>query len=191
VAVISEHHKHDRYIIKPVVKRILKDLNKPKAEVDILDDPDLGGVSRALDVKNVARIIARNPMYGLFLIIVDSDCEEGRPVALENCVTKTAGASGKAVIGCLAVEELEIWALALHKKELPDRWENVQQCCDPKETYFEPLVSKQRWPTAVGKGRVAAMQAIFGQWKSLVDRCPELKKLRSNIKSWLEELASQ
>lgn len=187
VAVITEDPTHDQYIIKPVVNRILNDLKKPKAKVEILSNSGPRGVDQALDVENIVRIIDRRPMFDLFLIVVDSDCEKGRQVALENCVMKAVEASGKAVIGCLAVEAIEIWALALHRDELPDPWSTVREDCHPKTDYYEPLAKRNGWLTGPGQGRVAAMKAISRQWRSLVGMCPELEKLRNNIKSWLEQ----
>ena len=183
VMIIPEDPTLDSHVLKPIVQRIFKDLNR-KATIDVLQDPHLGGVSQALDKEIVQGILRQERMIDLFLLIVDQDCVESRKAALEARVADAAQA-GRTMIGCLAIEEVETWILALHRKELADGWKKVRAECHPKEQYFDKLVKEKKWGESLGRGRVAAMRALPGNWKGLRDRCPELKELRNEIDDWL------
>ena len=183
VTVISENHTLDQHILKPVVQRLFRDLNR-RARVDVLPDPGLGGVSQALDKRILGRILDENPMVDLFLLIVDRDCVASRQGRLDARVQQ-AGDAGKAVIGCLAIEEVEVWALALHASELPDRWSQVRKECDPKERYFQPLAKAKSWLESKGRGRAEAMKALAGNWRALKQRCSEVQQLQDEIAVWL------
>ncbi|NQT36132.1 MAG: hypothetical protein HQ581_01505 [Planctomycetes bacterium] len=184
VMVICEDHRLDQYIIKPVVEHLFRDLDR-RARIDVLSDPPIGGVSQALDKQTVGQILDENPMIDLFLLIVDRDGVESRENKLQARLQQ-ASDSGKRMAGCLAIEEVEVWALALHREELTDDWRQVRAEPNPKETYFDPLVQRMGWQESLGKGRVAAMEALPGNWKSLVGRCPELQELQQDIAAWLK-----
>ena len=180
VLVIPEDPTHDQHILKPVVKRIFKDLNTP-ARIEVLQDPHLGSVSQALDKDIIASILDQWRMFDLFLLMVDRDCESGRDTQLKARLDE-AEARVKVMLGCLAVEEIEVWALALHRDELDARWSEVRKECHPKEAYFEPLVRRKSWQESLGKGRAEAMKALPGpNWKSLKSLCPELERLQGEI----------
>lgn len=143
VLVIPEDPTLDQHILKPVVEQIFRDLQRP-ARVFVLQDPHLQGVSQALDRQIVARILDMWPMIDLFLLIVDRDCVESRQAQLDARAAQ-AKEAGKSMLGCLAVEEVEVWALALHRSELPSQWSEVRRECHPKERYFDPLVRQKKW----------------------------------------------
>ena len=188
VMVIPEDPTLDQYILKPVVSRLFKDLNRP-AQVTVLQDPHLRGVSQALNKEMLAQVFDRWRMFNLFLLIIDRDCENGRQTRLEARVADVTSPD-KALIGCLAIEEVEVWALALHRDELPDRWGEVRRECDPKEAYFDPLARRKNWVQALGRGRVEAMRALPGKWGTLKKRCQELQKLQDQIAAWLRNRGS-
>ena len=183
VMVIPEDPTHDQHILKPIVKRIFKDL-KTSARVEVLQDPHLGSVSQALDREILASILDQRRMFDLFLLMVDRDCEATRETQLKARMDD-AKARGRVMLGCLAIEEVEVWALALHRDELDAKWSEVRKERDPKETYFEPLVVKKSWQEGLGKGRAAAMKDLPGNWRSLKSRCPELERLQDEIGRWL------
>ncbi len=184
VMVICENHRLDQHIIKPVVEHLFRDLDR-KARIDVLSDPPLGGVSQALDKQTVGQILDENPMIDLFLLIVDRDGIESRENKLQARLRQASG-SDKRMVGCLAIEEVEVWALALHREELTDDWQQIRAERDPKEVYFDPLVKRMGWQESLGKGRVTAMKDLVGNWRSLMGRCPELQGLRQDVKTWLE-----
>jgi hypothetical protein len=184
VLVIPEDPTNDQHILKPVVQRVFKDLGRPKTRVEVLQDPCIRGVEQALSWQAIDEILARYFAADLFLLIVDRDGQEGRHVAIDARVQQARDA-GKALIGCLAVEEVEVWALALHASELPDRWSQVRKECDPKERYFQPLARAKGWLESKGRGRAEAMKALAGNWRALQQRCPEVQHLREHIGAWL------
>ncbi len=184
VLVIPEDPTHDQHILKPIVKRIFKDLNAP-ARVNVLQDPHLGSVSQALNMKTLRAILDQRRMFDLFLLMVDRDGKSGRETQVKALMDE-AKARGKVMLGCLAIEEVEVWALALHRNELGAKWSDVRKECDPKEAYFDPLVREKSWQENLGKGRAEAMKKLPGaSWKSLKSLCPELEKLQSEIGRWL------
>ena len=183
VLVIPEDPTLDQYVLKPVVEHIFRDL-KRSARVFVLQDPHLRGFSEALARKTIGRILDERPMIDLFLLIVDRDCVDGRQTQLDARVAQATD-SGKSMLGCLAIEEVEVWALALHRSELP-RWSDVRADCHPKEKYFDPLVREKKWQEGPGKGRASAMTALSGNWRSLKSLCPELQQLQDAIAAWLE-----
>jgi len=182
VLVIPEDHTLDQHILKPVVEHIFRDVGR-KAKVFVLQNPRLRGVAQALDKDMLARVLDESPMIDLFLLIVDRDCDKTRKDRLEARIQQ-ATKSGKAMLGCLAVEEVEVWALALHRGEF-DNWPDVRRECHPKEVYFDPFVAKKNWLETVGKGRTAAMKALAGNWKSLKSVCCEIQELQGEITAWL------
>jgi hypothetical protein len=180
VLVIPEDPTLDQHILKPVVEHLFKGLQRA-ARVEVLQDPHLTGVSDALNGDILAHVLHTNPMIDLFLLIVDRDCCEARQSVLDARL-KEAATAGKAMFGCLAIEEVEVWALALHHV---NGWKQVRQECHPKEVYFEPLAKQNHWLEGVGKGRVQAMKALPGKFKTLRSRCSEINVLQDQIAQWL------
>lgn len=182
VLVIPEDSTRDQYILKPIVEALFADLGR-KARVDVLKDPHLRGTSEALAQKMVGRIVAENPMEDLFLLMVDRDGDRWNNT--HQAAAREADHPNR-VIACLAVEEVEVWMLALHREELGVAWAEVREHTDPKEHYADPFLRQKGWLMQVGSGRKRAMQGLGAQWKALLDFCPELKELRDRLRAWLE-----
>ena len=184
VLVIPENPTLDQHILKPVVVQIFKELNR-KARIEVLQDPHLSGVEEALDSTILGEILRDNRMIDLFLLMVDRDGIERREQAVQQRVADAA-AYGRTMIGCLAIEELEVWALALHKREINDDWHTkVRRELNPKEIYFEPFVRQKKWLASVGNGRVPAMRDLRRRWDSLKSLCPEVQVLVDQVREWL------
>lgn len=180
VLVIPEDQELDRYILKPVIEALFADLGR-RARVDVLPEPRLRGVSDALDSDTLAKIVADNPMIDLFLLVIDRDCDR------ENNVARTAARQREhagRMIACLAIQELEVWMLALYKDRLDDPFSTVREECDPKERWAERLLA-DLGTDGPGRGRRRAMRALAGRWRSLRDTCPELRDLQDQIGTWL------
>lgn len=184
VLVIPEDPTLDQYILKPVVEHLFKDFGRP-ARVYVLQDPHLRGVSQALDKGIIAGILEKERMIDLFLLIVDRDCVDDRQAQLDARLAQGRGL-GKSILGCLAVEEVEVWALALYRSEFP-RWRDVREECHPKEKYFDPLVRQRNWQEGPGRGRASAMTALSGKWRSLKSVCRELQGLQDRVDEWLQD----
>jgi hypothetical protein len=179
VLVIPEDQELDRYVVKPVVEALFDDLGI-RARVDVLPEPRLRGASEALNSAVVAEIVADNPVEDLFLLLVDRDCDRQG-----NAAKAAARQSEHAdrMIACLAVQEVEVWMLALHKDDLDVTLGELRKECDPKERFAEPFLRKLG-SESPGRGRKAAMRALRGRWNSLCDSCPELRKLSQDIDAW-------
>ena len=180
VLIIPEDPTFDQYIVKPVVERLLKDLGLT-GRVDVLRDPKLEGIDKALDKDVIADIVNDNPMEDLFVLVVDRDCDR------MNNSTRTAARVAEhrdRLVACLAKEELEVWMLALYRDELGVRWSEVTQECDPKEKYAEPFMARKGWTAQVGRGRKRAMHALGGAWTGLLSVCPEIATLKSDVQNW-------
>ena len=183
VLVIPEDPTLDQHILKPIVERIFKDLNR-KANVYVLQGPRLEGISQALDKDVIGSILQQRRMMDLFLLIVDRDGKPERQSRLDARIAQ-AEEAGKTMRGCMAIEEVEVWALALHRSEVADSWSDVRNEVHPKETYFDPFVKRKKWLEGLGRGRVRAMRELAGNWKTLKSRCPELQRLEDEIAQWL------
>jgi hypothetical protein len=188
VLIIPEDPTLDKYILKPIVERIFDDLGK-SALVEVLEDPHLCGVDEALDPKTMADIIRDRQMFGLFLLLVDRDCTD-RANARKNhaqlAAQREAEHQGK-LLACLAVEEVEVWMLALHRDALGANWSEVRAECHPKERFAIPFLQKKGWTAEVGRGRKRAMRALGAGYKGLLQVCPELDQLKQRIGAWLAE----
>lgn len=129
VLIIPEDQELDQYIVKPVVEALFQDLGRA-AKVMVLPEPRLRGASQALDPELIAGIVEARPMIDLFLLVVDRDCDRER-----NSAKATARESEHAdkLIACVAVEELEVWMMALHTGHLDAPFSKVRAHCDSKE----------------------------------------------------------
>ena len=180
VLIIPEDQELDRYIVKPVIEALFDDL-EITARIDVLPEPRLRGTSDALDPDLIAQIIADNPMEDLFLLIIDRDCNrENNEERARQRVSKHA----EKLIACIAVQEVEVWLLALYKAKLDvKRFQDVRAHCDPKERWAVPLLDDLGFQ-GPGRGRKRAMQALAKNWRSLRNTCTELRELQGEIKTW-------
>ncbi|HLL84090.1 MAG TPA: hypothetical protein VK420_15610, partial [Longimicrobium sp.] len=131
-------------------------------------------------------IVSENPMVDLFLLMVDRDCNRMRNV--EKAAAREAE-HPRRLLACLAIEEVEVWMLALHRERLGAGWSEVRAECDPKERHAEPFLRDQGWLTQVGRGRKRAMRELPTRWSSLLSLCPELAELRDRLGATLSGVA--
>ncbi|WP_170164676.1 hypothetical protein [Thiocapsa rosea] len=146
----------------------------------MLRDPHLRGVDQALDPKTIAEIIDDNPMIDVFLLIVDLDCN--RHHNKERADDREQEHRDR-ILTCLAVQEVEVWMLALHSGQIGGAWAEVRADCDPKERYSDPFLDALG-SDCPGKGRKKAMRALPGNWSRLVRLCPEIKDLQEQLAEW-------
>jgi hypothetical protein len=185
VFVIAEDWRLDQYILKPVLQRLFDEV-RANVRIDFCREPFIGGVAQATNHETLTEVFGNYPHADLFLLILDRDCHRGRQDALQRCLAH-ASTSGKVMLGCLAIEEIEVWALALHRENLAEPWESVRRNCHPKETYFEPFADRNGWTSSAGQGRKAAMKNLSGHWRGLKQRCDELQRLQERIREKLNE----
>ncbi len=181
VLIIPEDQQLDRYIAQPVIEALFADLDRP-ARVEVLPEPRLRGASEALDPEILKRVIEDNPMVDLFLLIVDADCDRANHRG--KAEQRAREHPGK-LLACVAVQELEVWLLALYKDKLDTGFSDVRRECDPKERWAEPLL-KSLGTESPGAGRKSAMRALAGRYRSLRDTCEEIRNLQAQVQGWLE-----
>lgn len=176
ILVVPEDQTQDGFIAKPVIEAILADLSIP-GRVDVLPEPRLRGAGDALDPDVVRAIVVDNPMTDLFVLVVDRDCDrQGHTV---KAAARESEHPGK-LVACVAIQELEVWMLALHRDSVDGRWQDIREECDPKEKWAEPLL-KRLGTSGPGAGRKKAMQALKGRLQSLLTLCDELSELKTKI----------
>lgn len=180
VLVIPEDPVLDQYVLKPIVERMFDDLDR-RASVTVLTSPRMRGIDKALDREELARVVAKRPEK-LFLLLVDRDGVESRASQVAICESEHPDR----LFACLAVEEVEVWMLALHRERLGVPWSEVRADRDPKERFAAPLLAQLAPRMALGGGRKRAMEPL-GQkeWRTLLQLCPELGELQRRLAEWL------
>lgn len=181
VLVIPEDPRLDQYILKPVVEKIFADFGK-SPRVTVLSNPRLRGVAEALNSAILADIVATYPMNDLFLVLVDRDGDGARSTVAN---ARESEHSGRLFV-CLAIEEIEVWMLALHSETLGISWRDIREEIHPKERFAQPFLKERAPKLDPGQGRAWAMRELGSQWRGVLDRCPELKELKRRIEAWLD-----
>jgi hypothetical protein len=184
-----EDHTLDQYVACPVVKLLMTHLGRPQADVRVITSPRLKGLDTL-----IAQICAILERYGaiadLVIFVVDGDCDDGRDgkldrvTRLRRLVQDCESNSEKGVV-VVARQELEVWALWGSRSQISARWNDITSERDPKELYFEPLISSGDLK-APGRGRqrLTALSVAQG-WKSLSAGCPELRDLEADVRTKL------
>lgn len=179
VLVIPEDPTLDQYILKPVVARLFDDLER-RARVEVLQNPRLRGVEQALAHDTLADIVATYPMVDLFLLIVDRDGDVGRHDRVAHIEARFAH-----LFACVAIEEIEVWMLALHRQRLGVDWQVVHSEPHVKERFARPFLADHAPALGPGAGRKWAMRDLGAGWPALVQICSEIRHLRDRVREWL------
>ena len=195
IMVIPEDPVNDQHVLKPLVRAIARSAGLANPRVEVLQNPRLRSVTEALDPARLRDLYNQfGAMYKLFVLAVDRDGERTRQAAVDDRIGDAEG-RGVTLLGCLAIEEVEVWVLALHaddlRKERGWAWPDIRAERDPKERYFEPFVASRGWQTLLGRGRAKAMEALDSQGlQQVTARCPELGDLRSQLEVWRDKDAT-
>ncbi|HEY0478285.1 MAG TPA: hypothetical protein VGD37_12260 [Kofleriaceae bacterium] len=176
VLVIPEDPMLDQYILKPVVERLFADLGL-SPRVDVLWNPRLRGVDQALDPSRVRHVVGTYSMFDLFLLTVDRDADEHRAKRARTLETEHPGR----LFACLAIEEVEVWMLALHRDRLSSPWTEIRGERDAKERFAHPFLAAHAPKLDAGQGRKRAMRDLGARWKGLLEVCPEIAELKARI----------
>ena len=193
VLVIPEDFRKDQYMLKPIIKAMMSHLGKTKAQVQVCQDPLLGGVNEALKLENILAIIEQyRGKADLFLLCVDRDGKEGRKQALnklEQEAAKILTSRQSLLLVENAWQEIEVWVLAGYDLPSEWKWQEVRREEHPKERYFIPLAKQQNLLETPGEGRKIMAEKAAGNYKRLRQLCPEdLLNLEQRIKDWLDIL---
>lgn len=182
VLIVPEDPTYDQYVLKPIVERIFSDLER-QARIEVLQNPRLTSVVQALDSAVLAGVVDKYPMVNIFLVLVDRDGDaEGRPARAR---AREEAHAGRLFV-CLAIEEVEVWMLAIHREKLSAPWSEVRAEHHPKERFANPFLAEHATKLGPGDGRKWAMRRLGSNWKGVLEVCEELKELKQRIASWLQ-----
>lgn len=146
VLIIPEDFRKDQYILKPLFTRLFRHLGARRPNIDICQDPLLGGDGEALKLERITEIVRDNRgMTDIFILCVDRDGRSGRRQRLDNIEAAIQAQFGNSVrfLAENAWEELETWVLAGLNLPPEWRWANVRAAINVKEDYFEPLIIRR------------------------------------------------
>lgn len=182
VLVIPEDPTHNGYILKPLVQEILADAGKPNAKVDVLTNPKLGGYDHALKAIK-EELPDRYGFWNLWIFIPDADrASEGAMEQLE----KELSDKGITLLCCPAHPEVELYACAAYRAEIPGGWNAARQDLRMKEDIFGPLLKKHGDDRRAGGGRDLMIAESLKNLSLLFQFCPELKTLRDRIANLIQ-----
>ena len=87
---------------------------------------------------------------------------------------------------CAAQPELEIYACAAFRDDIPDPWEEARRHPRMKEEIFAPLLASHGDPRRPGAGRDLMIDRSLDNLPLLFRLCPELQSLRDRIAAHLK-----
>jgi hypothetical protein len=190
VLVIPEHFSQDQYVLQPIVKAMLAATGRPRARVEICQDPLLGSVEQAMNWERINEIIDSYRIVHLFLLIVDRDGKDGRRARLDEIERRAAERlpADRHFFAEHAWQEVEVWALA-GCDDLPGEWRTIRSERDPKEVYFNSYVQRRGLQNEPGNGRRTLGREAGNRYARVRQLCPELGELEVRINEWINRRA--
>ncbi|MCL2825182.1 MAG: hypothetical protein FWD57_14425 [Polyangiaceae bacterium] len=185
--IISEDSTKDRYVVKPIVEKLLGMHGKESAHVEVLEKPKPRGIAQALDISILKMIIANHPMVSLFLLLVDRDGYEYRVEELrerEKQLRPNLGVNRCLIAEC-AYQEVEVWALATVDVDRVWALAELRGELKPKDTFYYPYVVRRGIAGRLGDGRQILGQEAARNIKTLLARCPEVRNLEKRIADFI------
>lgn len=191
VLVIPEDSRRDKDILKPLVQALLAEVGRPRAKVRVCEKPVLGGVAEALKWERIREII---DLWGgqtdLILLVVDRDGAQnaGRSLSLASLEQQSLAllGDGKALLGEVAIEEIEVWVLAGHALPAEWQWRDIRAEPHPKESYFATFLAEHRKVSGDAAGRAIVAEEAARAIKRVLALCPEdLGRLARRIRERL------
>lgn len=176
VLVIPEDPTHNGYILRPLVERMLAEVGKPNARIDVLSNPKLEGYDHAVTAIR-GQLVERYGHLDLWLFMPDGD----RARSLQDLEDQLAS-RGVLLRCCAAVPEIEAWLLAGHRQHLKPTWSEIRSHPRLKEEVFEPFLRERGDPRAAGGGRERLMERTLNSYRSLLSLCPELEVLETALR---------
>ena len=177
VLVIPEDPTHNGYILKPLVQAILADAGKPSAKVDVLTNPKLGGYDHALKAIK-EELPDRYGFWDLWIFIPDADRATPRAMSELEAALESRGIK---LLCCPANPEVEIYACAAFRSEIPGGWSSARADARMKEDVFQPLLKKYGDSRRAGGGRDLMITESLANLQLLLQLCPELEELRDRV----------
>ena len=181
VLVIPEDPVLNGHILKPLANAVIADAGRPAAKVVVLSNPRVRGYDHAAQVIR-DELPGRHRFRDLWLFFPDADKATGdRIQALEKHVAE----QGITLLCCAARPEVEIYACAAFRGDIPRSWEEIRDHPRMKEEIFEPLLDKHGDPRRAGAGRDLMIERSLEKLPRLFRLCPELQHLRDRIAAHL------
>ena len=185
VLVIPEDPVLNGHILKPLTKAVMADAGRPAAKVDVLSNPRVRGYDHAVQVIR-DELPGRYRFKDLWLFFPDADRTTSDAMqALE----EHAARQGVTLLCCAAQPEVEIYACASFRDEIPGSWEEARRHLRMKEEIFTPLLVSYGDRRRPGAGRDLMIAASLRNLSQLFKRCPELQCLRNRIADHLDASA--
>ena len=183
VLVIPEDPLQNGYILKPLVQAIMRNADRRAAKVTVLTKPRVRGYDQAVKTVRGERL----EVYGFMdLWLFFPDADRATSGAMQNLETQVA-ASGTTLLCCVAQPELEIYACATFRKDIPAKWKEVRNHTRMKEEIFDPLLRKHGDPRQPDKGRDRMIRQSLENLPLLFQLCPELQRLQNRIATHLQK----
>jgi len=181
VLVIPEDPTYNGYILQPLVERVLKELDKAKADVRILTNPKLNGYPHAVTTIK-AGLGDRYSHFDLWLFLPDADRASGLTDLEEELAER-----GVHLFCCAARPEVEAWLLAGYRDQLGLSWQEVREHRRLKEDVFEPFLTRSGDARKPGGGRKDLMRQTLSNYRGLLSVCPELADLENRLRAFLSQ----
>lgn len=182
VLVVPEDPANNGYILKPLVVRMLEACGKINPRVDVLSDPRPRGYQHAKSLVREPAFLARYRHMNLILFLADAD-GRGEDRRAEFLLLEGEAASrGVRLLCCAAEQEVEVWLLAGHRSRLDQPWKYIRQEVSVKELVFAPFLKTWGRPQRPGGGRDLLMKETLGNYRSLLQLCPELAELERRLR---------
>lgn len=190
VLIIPEDFIKDQYMLKPIVSSLMEHLGRPRARVEVCQDPRLGGISEATKWENIEKILKKYPMVDLFLLLVDRDGNAGRRLTLDQLETQAntlINNRSRTFLAENAWQELEVWVLA-GMDNLPKEWQwnDIRNEINPKEIFFLEYSSGRGLLESPGEGRKTLGAEAGRNYQRIRRLCvDDLQHLESKIVNWM------
>ena len=190
VLIVAEDYRKDEYILKPIVTSMLEEVGKPRANVRVCRDPMIGGIEDALDPDTIEDVILTNPLFDLYLLLVDRDADPNRHERLEQAEDNAADSTRptQAFLAGQAHQEVEVWLLA-GQDDLPNEWAwaDVRAERQAKERYYDPYVREKTLTNSPGGGRKPLGQVAGSNYADRVRKfCDEVQDLEDRVAETVE-----
>ena len=183
VLVIPEDPEQNGYILRPLVRAIMQDVDRPAAKVTLLTSPRLQGYDQAMKSLRGEEL----EVYGFMdLWLFFPDADKASSDAMRSVETHVA-LKGVTLLCCAAQPEVEIYASAAFRDDIPETWEEVRHHPRMKEEVFAPLLARHGYARRRSKGRDRMINRSLRNLPLLYRLCPELQQLRDRIAAHLEE----
>ena len=187
VLIIPEDSRKDKDILKPLFESLFTSIGKPKARIQVCENPVLGGFVEALKSERIREIVSDNEgMTDIFILCVDRDGKEGRRNRLNELEEEFGNA--QTFLAENAWEEIETWVLAGLELLTGWNWKAVREEVDVKEKYFEPFAARRGVASSADGGRKALAEEAARNIPAIRRKCPEdfdalAKRLETQVRN--------